>query len=311
VLSRAELSEPLPVSVLQAVAPQKQARILDSADDYLRFREGLEAEQTLPFKNRERRLLLARGRLGQPPQTLVARPGVEAPEVGHATFRLGLGVGYAGQSGPSQTLSARGALHDYLDPPRGYQRDAQLAMFNLAVRFADQRRELALQHLDLVDIVSAAPLERWVHSMSWKVWFGVDNARELGCDRPDSDRQGWRCLYAGVVTGGGGAVRFGPQRRFLALALAETDLGAGPAFTTGRRYRVGLGGEGMLVGEASDRLRFLLDARAALYLLGDRRANLRSQVAMSLSLSHTWELRAAVTTAGTWAEAGLTLYAFF
>lgn len=311
VLSRAELSQPLPVAVLQGMPPARQAHVLDSSDDYLRYREGLEAEQTLPFKNRERRLLLARGRLGQPPQTMVVKPGVDAPEGGHATLRLGVGGGGSNQSGPYQTLAVRGALHDYLDPHGGYQPDAQLVMFNLALRFADQKRELGVQHFDLVDIVSAAPLERWVHSMSWKVWFGLDNARELDCDRSESGRKGWRCLYAGLVTGGGAAVRFGPGRRFLAMALAETDLGAGPAFAANKRYRVGGGGEGILLADAAARLRFLLNARIAYYAIGDRRTNLRTQIASSLTLAPRWELRAAVTTAGRWADAGLTLLGFF
>ena len=48
-----------------------------------------------------------------------------------------------------------------------------------------------------------------MRGVSWKAWIGADNARELGCERPGSDRAGWRCLYAGVTTGGGVAAPVG------------------------------------------------------------------------------------------------------
>jgi hypothetical protein len=291
--------------------PARQALMLDAAYDYLRYREGLHAEPGESFKLRERRLLLARGRTGIPPEDPIIEPDVDAPERSHASARIILGAGYADQSGAFQTLALRGAIHDLLDPPRGFPSDARLEMGDLALRFADRDRALRLDRLDALDIVSAAPLDRWVRGVSWKVWAGVDNARELGCEQAGSRHAGWRCLYAGVITGGGVAARFGPRRSLLLLLLAETDVGAGPAFSDGHDFRVGGGGEATLSGGAGDRWRFELGARYAYYFLGERPANLRGRVAEALTLTRALALRFEVETAGVYAQATGALVGYF
>ena len=301
----------LPVEALLPFPPDRQARILDAAYDYFRYRQGLDVEPTLAFKKKERALLLARGRVGVPPQEVDSRPGIDAPETGHATFRMSAGAGTSDQAGWFQTLDLRFAIHDYLDASRGYPRDAKLTMGNVALRFTDGPRRLALDRLDLIDIVSAAPIDRWVKSLSWKVWLGADNARELGCERADSDRLGWRCLYAGAITGGGGAARFGPQSSFLAFALVETDAGAGPVFQPGKRYRVGGGVEVGLVAEASARWRFQLGGRQRWYLLGDTRQNRRAQVAAAFTVARGWDLRLSTNVAGTYADVMGQVLAYF
>jgi len=301
----------LPVEALAPFSRVRQALILDAAYDYFRYRQGLDVEPTLSFKKKERALLLARGRVGVPPQDIDSRPGIDAPESGHPSFRLALGSGTSDQAGWFQTLALRPAIHDYLDASRGYPRDAALAMGNLALRFTERSRRLSLDHLDVIDIVSASPVDRWVKSLSWKVWLGVDNARELGCERADSDRQGWRCLYGGAITGGGGAARFGPEGRFMAFALVETDAGAGPAFRTGRRYRVGGGVEAGLVAEASSRWRFQMGGRQMFYLLGDTRQNRRAQVTGAFTVAPGLDLRLGTSVAGTYADVMGQVLAYF
>ena len=291
--------------------PARQALVLDAATDYLRYREGLHAEPGQSFKLRERRLLLARGRTGIPPEDPVIEPDVDAPERSHASARISLGAGYADQSGAFQTLALRGAIHDQLDPPRGFPSDARLEMGDLQLRFADRDRALRLDRLNVIDIVSAAPLDRWVRGVSWKVWIGADNARELGCELAGAAHAGWRCLYAGLITGGGVAARFGPRRSLLALLLAETDLGAGPAFSDGHDFRVGGGGEATLSGGAGDRWRFELGARYAYYFLGERPSNLRGHAAEALTLTQALALRFEVETAGVYAQATGALVGYF
>ena len=281
---------------------QRQALVLDAAYDYARYREGLHALPSDDFKKRERRLFLARGRLGVPPQEVVTAPGIEAPERGHATLRLGLAGGISDQAGMFETLSVRGALHDYLDPPPGYVQDAQLEMAHLRLRFDNRPRRLRLDRIDAINIVSAAPLDRWARKYSWKVWAGADNARENGCERSGSDRAGWRCLYGGVTTGGGFAARFGSAQRGLLFALFETDAGAGPAFAAGHSFRVGVGGEAGFIGQVATRWRFQLGGRYIFYFLGDRLSAPRARVAQSVTVARGIELRFAADMAGTYAQ---------
>jgi hypothetical protein len=293
------------------VAPAQQARVIDAAYDYLRYREGSDKEPSDDFKKRERRMLLARGQLGVPPQELAVRPGVDAPERGHATLRLGAGGGVTDNAGAFETLSLRFAIHDYLDPPGGYPDDAELEMVSLRLRYDNQPRRLGLDRLTLLQILSASPLDRWVRSASWRAWLGVDNARELGCTRASSDRAGWRCLYAGIILGGGLATRFGPSKRMLAFALAESDGGAGPAFAGGQYYRIGLGAEAGLATNVATAWRFELGGRYVYYVLGERHANARARVGQAVSLAHGLDLRVGVETAGTYAQATTELLGYF
>ena len=129
--------------------------------------------------------------------------------------------------------------------------------------------------------------------------------------RVGSEHAGWRCLYFGVMTGGGLALRFGPQRRFLVLALAETDLGAGPAFSDANGYRVGGGGELLLLGGAGDCWRFELGARSAYFFLGERGLVLRTHAAQSILLTRRFALRASFDTTGDYAQGTGELVAYF
>ncbi|HVV49470.1 MAG TPA: DUF4105 domain-containing protein, partial [Polyangia bacterium] len=291
-------------------SPPRQALVLDAAYDYLRYDARKASAPSELFKQRERRLLLARGRLGVPPQEVSTRPAVDAPETGHDSVRLMLGGGTSDQAGPFETLAIRGALHDYLDDPRGYPEDARLEMGDLRLRFEDRPRAVRLDRLDAIDIVSASPLDPWVHGASWKVWFGADNARELGCEVPGSPIAGWRCLYVGATTGGGLAARFARRRDLLFLVLAETDLAVGPAFAGAHDFRLGFGGEAMLAGGAG-RLRFEVGARAIYYVLGERTPALRLRAGEALRLSRSLSLRAGVETANAYAQATGELAVYF
>jgi hypothetical protein len=286
----------------------REALVLDAAYDYMRFREGLKNEPSDDFKRRERRLFLARGRTGVPPVDVVVRPETDAPEEGHATMRLSAGGGWDNASGAFERLSLRAALHDYLDPPVGYPADATLVMGNLALRYDDDSRRLRLDRLDALDIVSAVPYDRWVHGVSWKVWVGADNARELGCDGPARNPRGWSCLYGGATTGGGVAARFG-RDRVLAFAFADTDLGAGPAFSRDG-FRLGLGGEAGLVGRVTPSWQWQLGGRYIYYPFGTTGGHARVAATQAVRLGPRLSLQAGVATAGMYAELWSALFVY-
>ena len=307
--ARAWATEPVPPPV--GSNPPRDALVLDAAIDYLRFHGGNRADPGETYRLRERRILLARGRLGVPPQETVVAPAVAAPETGHATTRASLGAGVADQGGPFETLSIRMAIHDDLDPPRGYPANARLEMGELRLRFEDRLERVELDRFDVLDIVSAGPFDSWVKRTSWKVWFGVENARELGCERPGSSHAGWRCLYAGLIMGSGISLSLGRASPATLLLLAETDLGAGPAFAGDDDYRAGLGGEARLAGGAGDHWRFELGARGIYYALGQRGPVLRARALQSVLLSRWLALRFGAETAGSYAQATGELVFYF
>jgi hypothetical protein len=94
------------------------------------------------------------------------------------------------------------------------------------------------------------------------------------------------------------------------LLLAETDLGAGPAFAGAHDFRLGAGGEARLTG-GGDRWRFELGTRGIYYVLGARGPVLRGRALESLLLTRSVAVRAGVETAGAYAQATAELLVYF
>jgi hypothetical protein len=142
-------------SVVAAFPKERQVRIIDAAYDRLRYKEGIHEKPSAAFARTERELLILRGRTGVPPQDPVVVPGVDAPERGHRTFRIGIGGGLSKRGGTPagfEELAFRLALHDHLDAPRGYVGDAVLEMGSFKLRFDNDRRAVALDRADLTDL---------------------------------------------------------------------------------------------------------------------------------------------------------------
>ncbi|MBI4425559.1 MAG: DUF4105 domain-containing protein [Elusimicrobia bacterium] len=244
-------TDPAALPALSRLTPARQALVLDSAHDLLRYRIGFAPEQPPELKRAERRLLLRRGSLQLPSPPLEGIPRPAPPESGHASMRAGLGGG-ASTLGPFTDLHWRGALHDLADAEAGYVPDHELEMLDVRLRLDGRRRETYFETLDLVNLVSLSPLDPWVRRPSWRFATGADQARERGC-------AGWDCAYYYLRGGAGLAASTALLGRETWYLLAAADLGLGPVFERGWRggggllggLRVGLGPLGRALLEGS------------------------------------------------------------
>ncbi|MDX2019529.1 MAG: DUF4105 domain-containing protein [Deltaproteobacteria bacterium] len=224
-------------TALAALPKVEQARIIDAGYARLRYKEGFTWPPTPSFEKKERELLVLRGRTGVPPQTVAGIDFVDAPERGHRTLRLAAGGGSTFDAKERTAgvafadVSMRFAIHDYLDDPQGYPEDASLEMVSLRLRLLVDSQRFFIERLTLLNIVSAAPVDRWLISPSWKVWAGGGQAHELGC-------AGWDCSFGGVTSGGGFAWR--PWRPWLLFAMGDLQVQGGSIFA--HNFRAGLGG---------------------------------------------------------------------
>ena len=141
-----------------------------------------------------------------------------------------------------------------------------------------------------------------MRSISWKVWLGADNARELGCERPGSEHAGWRCLYSGRRRVAAWRSASARQRRFLVSPWPRPTPAPGRRLRPRHDYRVGGGGELSLLGGAGDRWRFEPGARSAYFFLGQRGLVLRTHAAQSILLTRRFALRASFDTTGDYAQ---------
>lgn len=284
---------------VKAYPKERQALILESANDYLRYRKGYYLNQSTETFTAIHTLLRARGRLGLPP----APAPVERPlplEAGHDTSRAGVGGG-AARSGAFTEVAWRASLHDLSSVDEGYIPDSHLEMGAVRLRVDHEDREPYVERLDIARIVSLSPLDPWVRKPSWKLSTGVDQAKELGCS-------GASCMYYALNGGMGVAAQSRLLRRELYYVLAETDFGFGPILPLG--WRAGAGGTAGVIVDLSARWRLLGEAT---YIEYARRSAPRQRLRLtsSVRLTRNTEFRVTLDRRTPDEEAGAMLYFFF
>ncbi len=287
--------------LLAAWPKQRQARTIDAAYDLLRFREGMKKNPSAAFKRKERELLILRGRTGVAPLAVDVHPVSDAPETGHRALRLGVSGGVVGSSRTAfQEISLRMALHDFLDPPRGYLDDAELQMVDLRVRFYDRSHQIVPERLNLIDILSVPGFDRWSPKTAWTVRAAGAQAHNLGCT-------GLRCSYGSLITGGGLALRLGHP--FLAYLLTNVDLSAGVPFE--HHYRIGAGGIAGAVLRLGSFTELRIEGQYDYYFLGDRRRDPVVSAGEGFNFGTWAQLRLVGLAIGRYTEARLDLLGYF
>ncbi|MCX5794551.1 MAG: DUF4105 domain-containing protein [Elusimicrobia bacterium] len=286
------------LGALQSFPPGRQALVLDSAHDYLLYNSGFYTKPSTETSTAEHALLVARGRLGEPPAPFTIPPP-RPLEAGHDTARAGLGFG-TNRRFSFEELSWRGSLHDLPASDDGYIPDSQLEMLNARLRFDNNGRQPYIERLDLFDIVALTPWDPWLRKLSWRISTGVDQAKELGCN-------GASCMYYGLGGGAGLSALTHLGRRELFYALAEADLGAAPVFDQG--WRSGAGGTAGLMLDLTRSWRTLFEATYIGYAGSPAQQRLR--LASSWHLSRDAELRLSLDRRVPDEEAGLSFFLYF
>jgi hypothetical protein len=185
---------------IQPRPAERQARVLDSAFDLFRYRAGFTRDQPTGVQDQERRLLLARNKLGDvSPEKPVPGPAVGgstrvSPDQGHPTGRAGVSFGLAKHS-TFEELSLRSAIHDENDRQDGYIPGSRLEMFHLRLRYDNDRATAYLQDFTLIDIMSLSPWDRWVRKPSWMLHTGASVANDLDRDLPAGRQDPHKILY--------------------------------------------------------------------------------------------------------------------
>ncbi|MFA6093486.1 MAG: DUF4105 domain-containing protein [Elusimicrobiota bacterium] len=290
---------PEKLKLLEDFPKERQALILESAQDYLRYKAGFYSNQSSSTLSSEHALLIARGRLGLPPAPVPMQEPLPLTE-GHDTARIGLGGGISRTSSFSE-LSWRDALHDLASPDIGYTPDSQLEMGAARLRFDHDDRQLYVERLDLVNIVSMSPLDAWVKAPSWKLSTGVDQAKELGCS-------GASCMYYNVNVGAGVSAQSRLWKRELYFALPEADLGFGPVLS--QDWRAGAGMSAGMIVDLSPRWRVMGEGTYIDY--AQRSApRQRLRLTSSLRLTRDAEIRLTLDRRTPDQEAGLMFYLYY
>lgn len=168
----------------------QKARILDAAIDFLDFKYSEEVLKETPESQKwKTNLLVSRSETGIVNlQEKIIIPTSERPEEGHDSRRAMLGAGVGKNAGAFQTLSQRFALHDFYDPMLGQNPRATMEMVDIKIRYNNEERlsnntsKLRLEKLNLVNIVSINPIEKYFSSRSWRLGLGTRMITDSGCN---------------------------------------------------------------------------------------------------------------------------------
>jgi hypothetical protein len=259
----------------------RQAFILDTAYDYVRYRGLAAYKEKDPLSGTEKQLLESRSRLPVRSETVKIEPITDAPETGHKSVRVGAGAGWDGKDS-FEEISFRPGYHDLLDRQKGYNPGSQIEGLHARFRYYNETEKFRLHRLDLVHILSLTPIDALFRKPSWNVSAGWDTV-PVGNGSP-----GHRVFR---LSGGvGGAFQSKLWRSELYYALAEADAEYGRSFIP--RFRAGAGGTGGIIVDLLSRWRLSLRMRYISYPAGARSFDFERSVEQRLVLSTNLAVRA-------------------
>jgi hypothetical protein len=169
---------------------QQKAKILDASIDYLDFYHSedilLEKPEALEWK---RNLLISRSetKVRSKNKNPIKPPMDQRPDKGHGSRRFTLGAGESKSSGVFESLSYRFALHDFYDRQSGQNPQATMEMIHFKLNYYNKDKlnnndgKLKLDFLDVVNVISIAPIERFFSNVSWRFKLGTRMIQDSGC----------------------------------------------------------------------------------------------------------------------------------
>ena len=236
-------------------APGEKIKVLDLASELIQYgyneKELTKEEYQREFLN----VLMARSRLGSPGDGDYRIQVPLQPEEGHGSSRLTVGLGLKGGDF-YQEMRYRAAQHELSDPSGGYIEGSEIVFFSMTVRNIPADGGVRLEGLDIINIVSISPRDRFFKPTSWKVKTGF-----LQKTMADGDEN----LIYHLNPGGGFA--FKNDKLGLYYFMVETDLNVGGDYKDS--YSLGIGPSLGVIREITKFWKMNLFTNAFYYELGD------------------------------------------
>lgn len=201
------------ISVLESdefkrLTTKQQSDIIDIAYKYLRYEQSGNARDKQASK-RSFQLLKARTRY--PKGEKITLPEPVKPDEGHNSKRVSVGLGQRLDNNYAE-LGFKMSFHDLEDNIHGFLQGAQINMFTAQVR-AEENEGVSLYRLDIIDIFSLTPRNRFFSPISWRIYSGLERQYTRRVDQ----------LTLHVTGGGGGSWALSDDSQFYTLATARLE----------------------------------------------------------------------------------------
>lgn len=176
-----------PDQVNASLSKESAARVLDAFSDQIELSSPLElVRDGSDAQKLKQKILVKRASLGVRSPTLdVPPPERDAPHVGHGMRRVSLGFASEKDQGLSEVLGFKFAMHELLDPGRGYPRNMQIDFGQVRLRYrnrpAEFKNRFEFDELGLFKITALTPMSRYYSSKSIRAEFGGKKALDPDC----------------------------------------------------------------------------------------------------------------------------------
>ncbi|WP_413559969.1 DUF4105 domain-containing protein [Bdellovibrio sp. HCB209] len=238
------------VDDLVAVKDEKERQeLLDAAMDYVDFRYASEVLHEKGQHKLKKQILIARADVNRVTADLVIpAPLQDAPHQAHGSFRAK--AGYLHRDGKDlTTFGHRFALHDLLDPIRGYPAYSEMQMLQTDFSYDPEAGRVQIEKLGLVEIVSLSNWDIFNHSPSWRLKFGWDRDYQSEC--------AYDCLPLSFSIGAGLSKEF--FKSFVASAWVRAGFAYDERFVNDQ-FRMGAGPAVLLRYNLKDNFSLLAEA---------------------------------------------------
>lgn len=280
---------------------EARIRILDLAIEYLQYRYARSEIGKTAYQKRLLGLMKTRSTYGNSDPVQYDIPLPPRPDDIHETSRFSVGAGIR-DGAFFQEIGYRPAFSDLTDTDYVHHQGTQIEFLSANLRYFSEEQEPVLENLDLIDIVSLSPRDRFFSPHSWKFRIGFRQKQ-----MPEGDRE----LIFHANTGGGLAF-FHPVAG-LGYAFLEPELNIGGDLQPD--YALGIGLSAGLLKQVSPRWKWHLQARKIYFEIGDdhRWTRLSFDHNIRIRRNHSLHLTLSLEKAfgDTATEIGLNWYIFF
>jgi hypothetical protein len=172
VFELSESPERLDDADLQALDPATRARVTEAAYRYLRFRQTGEARDPAVAQRSFRLLQALQTQAADLPRDAAQVDADTSPDLSHGSRRIAVGAWHE-EDLTYMSLGLRMSLHSLEENRNGFPMGAQINIGHLDLRI-DENGKFDLNRLDLVDILSLSPRDRFFQPLSWAVTTGIE-----------------------------------------------------------------------------------------------------------------------------------------
>ncbi len=247
----------------------EKIKILDLAAEMVQYRYFKKRITKEEYQSQFLNILDARSREGILDEEYRIPVPIQ-PENGHNSGRFSLGFGFKEKESFGE-FKFRPGEHELSDPDDGYVKGSEIVFFGTAVRYYSDDG-IKLENLDLIDIVSVSPRDRFFRPISWKMKTGL--TQKLFRDGEDH-------LVYQLNPGSG--IAFENKLIGLFGFLAEANLSFSEHFKDG--YAFGGGPSIYIIRPITDRWKANIYGRAIFYGLGDSHQEYKASVEQVFKLN--------------------------